>query len=107
MIIYNVTSAVDPAIHEQWLQYMMDRHVPEIMATGKFSKIKIVKVLGDEHHHGGATYSVQYTADSRQKLDEYYRDHAPYFRAEMKQLFGESILQFRTELEIIQEFLSV
>jgi hypothetical protein len=86
---------------------MMDKHVPAIMATGMFNKIKIVKVLGDEQHHGGATYSVQYTADNREKLDQYYRDHAPAFRAEMKQLFGESILQFRTELEIVQEFLSV
>lgn len=107
MIIYNVTSAVEPTVHEQWLQYMMDKHVPEIMATGMFSKIKIVKVLGDEQHHGGTTYSVQYTADSREKLEAYYREHSPAFRAEMQQLFGNSVLQFRTELEIVQEFLSV
>lgn len=104
MIIYNVTSAVDPTIHEQWLKFMLDKHVPEVMATGMFYKIKIVKVLGDEQHHGGATYSVQYSAESREKLDAYYSEHAPRFRAEIKQLFGESVLQFRTELQIVQEF---
>jgi Domain of unknown function (DUF4286) len=103
MIIYNVTSNVDDSIHQQWLEWMMDKHVPDIMATGKFYKIKIVKVLGDEQH-GGTTYSVQYSADSREKLDEYYRDHSPTLRAEMQKLFGDKILQFRTELEIVQEF---
>lgn len=103
MIIYNVTSNVDDSIHEQWLEWMMDKHVPAIMATGKFYKIKIVKVLVEEEH-GGTTYSVQYSADSREKLDEYYNEHSPEFRSEMYQLFGDKVLQFRTELEIVQEF---
>ena len=103
MIIYNVTSNVEDSIHQQWLEWMMDKHVPDIMATGKFYKIKIVKVLGDEQH-GGTTYSVQYTAESREKLDEYYREHSPALRAEMKQVFGDKVLQFRTELELVQEF---
>jgi len=103
MIIYNVTSNVEDSIHQQWLEWMMDKHVPDIMATGKFYKIKIVKVLGDEQH-GGTTYSVQYTAESREKLDEYYREHSPTLRAEMKQVFGDKVLQFRTELELVQEF---
>ncbi|WP_116790897.1 DUF4286 family protein [Flavobacterium psychrotrophum] len=103
MIIYNVTSNVDDSVHNQWLEWMMDKHVPAIMATGKFYKIKIVKVLVEEEH-GGTTYSVQYSADSREKLDEYYREHSPAMRAEMQQLFGDMVLQFRTELEIVQEF---
>lgn len=103
MIIYNVTSNVDDSVHDQWLQWMMDKHVPAILATGKFYKIKIVKVLTDAHHEG-TTYSVQYSADSREKLEEYYKNHSPELRAEMKELFGDHVLQFRTELEIVQEF---
>ena len=103
MIIYNVTSNVEDSIHDAWMAWMMDNHVPKIMETGKFYKIKIVKVLGDEQH-GGTTYSVQYFADSREKLNEYYNEYSPALRAEMRQKFGDSVLQFRTELEIIQEF---
>jgi hypothetical protein len=103
MIIYNVTSNVDDSIHDTWMAWMMDQHVPAIMDTGKFYKIKIVKVLGDDVH-GGTTYSVQYFADSREKLDEYYKEYSPSMRAEMRQKFGDKVLQFRTELEIVQEF---
>ncbi len=104
MIIYNVTSNVEDSIHDAWMAWMMDSHVPAIMETGKFHKIKIVKVLGDHHHPGTTTYSVQYFAENREKLEEYYRDHSPALRAESHAKFGDSVLQFRTELEIIQEF---
>ena len=106
MIIYNVTSNVDDSIHDKWMAWMMEKHIPKIMETGKFYKIKIVKVLGDEEH-GGTTYSTQYSADSREKLEDYYKNHAPELRAESQQLFGDKVLQFRTELEIIQEFKAV
>ena len=41
MIIYNVTSNVDDSIQDEWMTWMMDSHVPAIMETGKFYKIKI------------------------------------------------------------------
>ncbi len=104
MIIYNVTSNVDDSIHDKWMAWMMEDHIPKIMETGKFYKIKIVKVLGDHHQPDTTTYSVQYTADSREKLEEYYKEHSPHLRAEAQALFGDKMLQFRTELEIIQEF---
>ncbi len=104
MIIYNVTSNVANNIHDKWMAWMMEDHIPKIMETGKFNKIKIVKVLGDHHHPDTTTYSVQYTADSREKLDEYYKEHSPRLRAESQGMFGDSVLQFRTELEIVQEF---
>ncbi|KGO91163.1 DUF4286 family protein [Flavobacterium subsaxonicum] len=107
MIIYNVTSNVDNTIQEKWMAWMMEDHIPKIMEIGKFYKIKIVKVLTDHHDEGTTTYSVQYFADSREKLNEYYNDHSPKLRAESAGLFGDKVLQFRTELEIIQEFKSV
>lgn len=106
MIIYNVTSNIDESVHDLWMEWMMDEHVPQIMETAKFYKIKILKVLVEEQH-GGTTYSVQYFAESREKLEEYYKDHAPTLRADSQKRFGDKVLQFRTELEIIQEFKSV
>lgn len=106
MIIYNVTSNITDGVHDKWMEWMMKEHIPQIMETGKFYKIKIVKVLGDEQH-GGTTYSVQYFADSREKLDEYYKNHSPKMRNEAAALFGEDVLQFRTELEIIKEFKAI
>ena len=102
MIIYNVTTNIHESVHDQWLLWMQTKHVPEILATKKFTSAKIVKVLIEEEM-GGTTYSVQYTTDSKSTLQKYYDEDAPSFRAEALQLFGDKMLAFRTELELISE----
>ncbi|MBE98854.1 DUF4286 family protein [Flavobacterium coralii] len=106
MIIYNVTLNIDDSIHEQWLAWMMDTHIPDVMETGKFLKAKMVKVLVVEET-GGTTYSVQYFAENKEKLEAYYNEDAPRLREEGHRLFGDKMLAFRTELELLKEFKSV
>ena len=102
MIIYNVTTNIHESVHDQWLSWMQTKHIPEILATKKFTSAKIVRVLIEEEM-GGTTYSVQYTTDSKTTLQKYYEEDAPSFRAEALQLFGDKMLAFRTELELISE----
>ncbi len=106
MIIYNVTVNVDESIHEDWYAWMTEKHIPQVMETGKFVKAKLVKVLIVEEM-GGTTYSVQYFTESKEKLEEYYKEHAPQLREEGARLFGDKMLAFRTELELLQEFRSI
>ena len=58
MIIYNVTVNVQEDIHEKWVKWMNDEHIPEMLDTKKFSKALMTKVLVEEPM-GGITYSVQ------------------------------------------------
>jgi hypothetical protein len=52
---------------------------------------------------GGLTYSVQYTTDSKVTLEKYYQEEAQKLREEGIKLFGDKMLSFRTELEVISE----
>tara|TARA_R110000868_G_scaffold68878_6_gene203491 strand:+ start:10560 stop:10808 length:249 start_codon:yes stop_codon:yes gene_type:complete len=81
---------------------MQHKHIPEILATGKFSSARLVRVLIEEEM-GGVTYSAQYTTDSKETLEKYYQEDAPKFREEGAKLFGDKMLAFRTELEVISE----
>lgn len=103
MIIYNVTTNIHESVHDQWLNWMQQKHIPEILATGKFSSARLVKVLIEEEM-GGTTYSVQYTTDSKETLEKYYEEDAPALREEGLRLFGDKMLAFRTELELISEY---
>ena len=102
MIIYNVTINIHESVHDQWLNWMQQKHISDVLATGKFSSARIVKVLVAEEM-GGTTYSVQYTTDSKETLEKYYQEDAPRLRDEGLQLFGDKMLAFRTELELISE----
>jgi phosphoribosylamine-glycine ligase len=82
-----------------WMQH---KHIPEMIATGKFVSAKLARVLIDEEM-GGVTYSTQYITDSKETLERYYQEDAPQLRAEGQKLFGEKMLSFRTELQVISE----
>ncbi len=99
MYIYNVTINIEETIHEVWLEWMQKEHIPEMLATKKFSKALMTRVLVEEDM-GGITYSVQYTTDSKETLARYYKEDAPTLRARAKRFEG-SFVAFRTELEII------
>jgi hypothetical protein len=101
MYIYNVTINVEETIHDRWLQWMLSEHIPAMLATGKFSKALITRVVIEEEM-GGLTYSVQYTTDSKQTLEKYFSENANDLRAQSKPFEGKFVA-FRTELEIIGE----
>ncbi|WP_373058644.1 DUF4286 family protein [Zunongwangia sp. H14] len=101
MYIYNVTANVQEGIHEEWLEWMKKEHIPAMLATKKFKKALMTRVMVQEPM-GGITYSVQYTAESREMLQKYYEQNAEELR-QKSSVFGEKVVSFRTELEVISE----
>lgn len=102
MYIYNVTINIDDTIHAEWLTWM-ETHILEVLNTGKFISAKFTEVLVEEDMEG-KTYSVQYTANTREDLELYYKEDADKLRVEGLKKFGEKMLAFRTELRLIKEF---
>ena len=102
MYIYNVTINIDDSVHDEWLSWIQD-HIQEVLATGRFASAKLTQVLVEEEM-GGVTYSVQYTANTREDLDEYYKVDAPKLRSDGVQRFADKMVAFRTELKVVNEF---
>ncbi|QBA63183.1 DUF4286 family protein [Muriicola soli] len=100
MLIYNVTVNVEDSIHLKWLDWMQKTHIPEVLATGKFLEATMSRVMVEEEL-GGITYSVQYKAKDRTTLDAYYKEDADGLRKKTLKNFGNSLVAFRTELEVI------
>lgn len=101
MYIYNVTTNIQEDVHDEWLKWMKEEHIPEMLNTGKFIKAVMTKVLVQEEM-GGFTYSVQYTAESKELLQKYYREDAETLRGKTKSFEGKFV-SFRTELEVVSE----
>jgi hypothetical protein len=100
MIIYNVTTQVNWAIHEDWLPWMKAELIPRIMATGCFSNFRIVKLL-EVDDSDGPTYAVQYSCDSPERFHEYVRQHAPKLRQLMAEKWGDQFHSFRSLMEVV------
>jgi hypothetical protein len=102
MILYNVTVSIDPAISDEWLEWMRSKHIPDVMATGCFVESRLSRVHGEEE--GGVTYSVMYLAPSQEKIDEYREIHAPALQKDHSERYSGRFAAFRTLLSVIEEF---
>ncbi len=103
-ILYNVTCSVDPEIHEEWLDWMMFKHIPDVMNTGMFLENRVCRI--HEFEDNGVTYAIQYVARSQKDLDEYMQQFAPTLQQEHTERYGAKVAAFRTTLEILHEIRS-
>jgi len=106
MYIYSVTTNIEESIHDEWLKWMKEKHIPDMLSTGKFIYAKMSQVMIEEEM-GGTTYSVQYTTESLATLQDYYKEDATRLRDEAIKLFNGKFVAFRTELKIISEQFSM
>jgi hypothetical protein len=101
-VLYNVTLKVDNAIHDEWYHWMINVHIPEVLATKKFLSHRMMKILGDDDHDG-ITYAVQYTCIDINTYLEYQKIHAQSLQLKTKLKYGDNLLAFRTLMEIHDE----
>jgi hypothetical protein len=99
MIIYNVTINVEDDIHEAWLDWMLQQHIPDVMATNMFLAYKIMRIISRQEDETGQTYAIQYQTESIDKYNQYQQEFAPILQADTQKKFGGKFVAFRTLLE--------
>ncbi|MFD1870963.1 DUF4286 family protein [Hymenobacter bucti] len=100
MILYNVTTSVEPRIADEWVAYMREHHMAEVVGTGCFIKSSLLRLLNEEDN--GITYAAQYFAVSLEQLEAYQEHFAPALIAEMDKKFKGNYISFRTVLEVVE-----
>lgn len=103
MIIYNVTVKIESSIHDDWLQWMTQKHIQDVMDTGLFTDAQIRRLLID-HEDGDTTYSIQYRLKSMDDLQQYQDQHAKRLQAEHTERYKGKYVAFRTLMEEIQTY---
>lgn len=95
-MIYEVTATVRADLVAGWEEYLRDRHVAEVVATGCFASATLAG--------GEGRYRIQYLAPSREALARYHRDHAARLRADALARFPEGISIEREEWPVLRSF---
>lgn len=99
MIIYNITISIDHEVQEEWLQWMKQVHIPDVMNTGLFTDNRILRVLNVDDT--GATFSIQYSLNSMEDYERYSAEFAPRLQAEHTERYRDKFVAFRTLLEVV------
>ena len=99
MFIYNVTVNIADDVHTEWLRWMQEVHIPDVMKTGCFVDSQILKVLYVEDE--GHTYSIQYKFLEMGDIEKYQKEFAPKLQADHTAKFRDKYAAFRTLLQIV------
>jgi len=100
MLLYNVTIKVSHFIAPEWLRWLQQEHIPEMIATGCFNKATVLRLLEDTDEEG-VTYAVQYQALHQADYEHYLAEFAPGMRQKGLDKWGENFIAFRTLMEIV------
>ncbi len=100
MLVYNVTLKVQWAIHDAWLRWMKEEHIPAMLQTGCFTEHTMLRLL-DVDEEEGPTYAVQYQAENSEVYNRYIAVYAPAMREAGIKQWGDAFIAFRTLMEIV------
>ena len=100
MFIYNVTTKVAWPIHEAWVQWMKEKHIPDVMNSGCFTEFRFVRLLETDESEG-PTYAVQYYAATKHDYERYIEQHAPELRKDALNNWGSNFIGFRSLMELV------
>ena len=99
MILYNVTVNIDKDVEQDWIAWMKETHIPEVMDTGFFIEHRMMKMLSQEEDETGITYAIQYMAETLGHLETYLNTVAPKIQKKSIIRYGTKLAAFRTVLE--------
>lgn len=99
MIIYNETVIIEEDIHREWLAWMQQVHIPNMLATGHFKSHQVLTVLDSPNE--GVTYCIQYMAESKALVDAFFIEHLPQMHQAIHQRYENKLVVFNTVMETV------
>ena len=100
MIIYNVTIKVEHSIADQWLTWLKDEHIPDMISTGCFTHATILHLLEADDTES-ITYAVQYHAANKSLYDRYIENFSDEMRKKGIDKWSNKFIAFRTVMKVV------
>lgn len=101
MIIYSVTIKINNDSEADWLKWMKDVHIPDVMKTGYFMDWKMKKLLLLEDTKSECTFVIDYSAQSFNNYKMYIEKEAKRLQDQNKKKFHGKYSDTRAVYSII------
>ncbi|MGV6862487.1 MAG: DUF4286 family protein [Putridiphycobacter sp.] len=97
-VIYNVTVNIDHDVKDDWLKWMKEEHIPDVLDTGLFLEAKLSLIMAESD--GGVSFSIQYMCENMADYEKYQNEHAPKLQLEHQKRWANKSAAFRTLLNV-------
>ncbi|MNK22677.1 hypothetical protein D3C87_409580 [compost metagenome] len=99
MLLFNVTVIVEEASAAEWLEWMKEVHIPQVMETESFVSHRLLKIVDSPNE--GISYCVQFIAENDTKYQSFLSSHEKQFIAEIYAKFPNKLVVFSTLMEFV------
>ena len=100
MIIFNTTYCIDSAIHEECLNWIIEKYIPLATHSGQVKSPILAKIFSQESE--GENYSLQFRVESIDELHQWYEFTGDRLHVALNNNFGERVLSFTTLMEEVE-----
>ncbi len=100
MLVYNVTVKISWPYAAEWVKWMKEEHMPEMLDTGCFSSYRLLRLLEVDEEEG-PTYVSQYESASPELYNAYIARHSAILRQKSHKRWGDHMVAFRTVMDQI------
>ena len=103
MIIYSVTIHIQKDVETEWLQFMQEKHIQDVINTGYFTHATIRRVItGNETT--STTYNMEYFVENLEEYHAYLKNAAAEMQKDVLDRFAGKFSAERKIYEIIERF---
>lgn len=97
MILYEVTAEVDDAIFDAFERYMVEHHVPDLLATGCFTGARVCRDSGNQ-------LRMSYEAPDEASLQRYLSEFSQALREDVLGRFPSGVTLNRSKWWLIESW---
>ena len=100
MFIFNTTYLVSDKVHDTWLKWVKEEHIPFMMNSTLFTQPQVARVITSVKEDG-TSFSVQFHVRDMQTLKIWNKEFSVLFQDKCSEQFGNEVIFFTTVLELV------
>lgn len=100
MFIYSITLHINKEVEQEWLDFMQQKHIDDVLKTGYFIACSMRKIVSDNDKKT-TTYTIEYTTKSEADYIAYQYEFASTLQLDLKQRFEGKFTALRNFYEIV------
>ena len=101
MFIFNTTYLVSDEVHETWLDWVRNQHIPFMIDSTYFSHPQVARVITSDKQDG-TSFSVQFHVKDLQTLKLWKKEYSSLFQENCTNQFGTEVIFFTTVMELVE-----
>ena len=100
MIVFNTTFHVDEAVHEEFIEYMLQQYIPMATRSGVLTSPRLARIFGKEGDEGHS-YAMEFVAADIAALERWNNDESRAVHEPLLEVFKEKLIGFSTIMQTV------